>query len=533
MKPHPRFPLLAKVLCWLVLHLVILGLAFFLFVRWQLGLGLDSLLSGAAGDRLTSFGDSVIMQISDLPRHRWNEEIESLADEKGVTAALLLRSDNSPFPTPVPPNVLERARSVIPPQPTVPGPPPSGGRGFQGPGLESHEGRPPGRERVGDGRPPPPSGSPDRKNGPRPPGMPPGANGPEEFSKIPPKTRPAFLMRGDNGDGYWAGVLLHLKSGRDRGRRVHVLLVRADHLDGSGMFFDFKPWLRGGLAVLFLSLAFWTPFVWGMTRYLRRLTMAADQIATGRFQVSLPRHGNDELGNLGRTIESMAARLDHLVTGQKRFLGDAAHELCAPLARIRTGLGILENQPTAIDPAAISSIEADAEELAGLVNELLAFSRTGNRKPSLQSVVVEELISEVIAREAVEAEYDIEIPKGLTVQTDPALLGRAIGNLIRNAGIHASPRPKVCIRAVEALDAVSITVADNGPGVPAAEVSRLFEPFYRIDRSRSRDSGGSGLGLAIVRSAIETCGGEATASLPDHGGFAVTLRLPKKMALSE
>lgn len=76
-----------------------------------------------------------------------------------------------------------------------------------------------------------------------------------------------------------------------------------------------------------------TPFVWGITRYIRRLTVSADRIAAGQFKISLPARGNDEPGNPGRTIEAMAGRLEHLISGQKRFLGDAAHELCPPLAR--------------------------------------------------------------------------------------------------------------------------------------------------------------------------------------------------------
>jgi two-component system sensor histidine kinase CpxA len=224
----------------------------------------------------------------------------------------------------------------------------------------------------------------------------------------------------------------------------------------------------------------------------------------------------------------MASRIDHLVTGQKRFLGDAAHELCAPLARIRTGLGILEMKLTGADSAALSSIETDAAELAALVNEILAFSRAGNRSAVLRSIEVEPLLREVIARESANVSAEVSVPQGLTALADPVLLGRAIGNLIRNADAHAGPGARVRIEAAETADAVSISVTDNGPGVPVAELARIFEPFYRLDRSRSRDTGGSGLGLAIVRTAIETCGGEAFASLPDGGGFTVTLRLPKR-----
>jgi hypothetical protein len=122
MKILPRFPLLAKVLSWLILHLVILGLAFLLFVRWQLGLGLDSLLSGSAGERLGAFGDAVVAKVIDLPPHRWNEEIKSLADDKKVTAAVLFPHGESDFSKPIPPEVLERARLVTPPQPAAPVP---------------------------------------------------------------------------------------------------------------------------------------------------------------------------------------------------------------------------------------------------------------------------------------------------------------------------------------------------------------------------------------------------------------------------
>ena len=511
MTSRPRFPLLAKVLGWLILHLLILGLSFFLFVRWQLGLGLDSLLSGSAGERLGAFGDAVVTRIVELPPPQWNDAIQSLAKEKNVTAAVFDPMAIMDFPRPIPPNVLQRARSALPPQRMPAGPSPR--HRFDAPG-----GRPPPPGfGDGDGR-PPREREPERPNGKSP-----------EFLM---QSRPVFLLRAGDGDGYWAGVVLHLNPVRGAPRRAVMLLVRADRLDGSGMFFDFKPWLWGGVAVLSLSLAFWTPFVWGITRYLRRLRVAADHIASGRFQVSLPPRGNDELGNLGSAIESMAARLDHLVSGQKRFLGDAAHELCAPLARIRTALGILEMKLVGIDPSTLSSIEADTAELAALVTEILAFSRAGNHAPSLRPVALEPLVREVLAREAADMNARISIDPGLTAMADPTLLARAVGNLIRNAAIHAGRCAKVSITAAETPEIVSITVADNGPGVPPVELTRLFEPFYRLDRSRSRDTGGSGLGLAIVRTAMETCGGEAIASLPENGGLAVTLRLPKPVLVS-
>lgn len=527
-----RLPLLARVLCWLALHLLILGLAFLGFVRWQLGFGLDSLLSGSAGARLAEFGDQTVARLVELPRHGWNEEIRRLAAERGIQGTIWTpRGDFAPS-FPIPKNVDQRARVAIPP-----------GRGEP----EGPE-RGPARRPLRDGGPPdldeelgfPPellpddelSDTPMRDQGPpeRPrPGSSRGLTRPDFQQTSPsslflPKSRPVFLVRGDQGDGYWAGILIHFPTLRDLPRRPLVLLLRADRLDGAGMFFDFKPWLLGGVAVLLLSLAFWTPFVWNITRYVRRLTAATDQISAGRFQIVLPKRGGDELAELGRTLESMAARIDHLVTGQKRFLGDAAHELCAPLARIRTGLGILEQRLPEAEAASLQSIEADVAELASLTHEILAFSRAGNRAASLESIRVLKLVQQALARESADIEASVSIPADLTIQADPALAARAVGNLLRNAGIHAGPHAKVEISATCHGDWVDLTLGDNGPGVPEEELARIFEPFYRLDRSRSRDTGGSGLGLAIVRSAVETCGGEVAASNAANGGLSVRLR---------
>jgi two-component system sensor histidine kinase CpxA len=497
-----RFPLLARVLGWLVLHLVLLGLAFFLFVRWQFGLGLDSLLSGSAGERLTAFGESARSRMEGKAPREWNGAIAPLARERQVTAAVFDPLNADAFPRPVPANVIARARSVMPPPRPLPAPRQPGS-----PGLRLHDGPPPRANPAGQPRPGGPAGI----------QPPPFGSG---------KSRPVFLMRGQDG-GYWAGVMLRPQPEQTMPNRAVLLLVHAERLDGSGMFFDLKPWLWGGAGVLLLSLAFWTPFVWGISRYLRRLTVAADQIACGRFQVALPPRGNDELGQLGRAIESMAARLDHLVTGQKRFLGDAAHELCAPLARIRTAVGILENQPDTAAPALLSSLETDTAELAALVEEILAFSRAGNRQPVLRQVQLATLVRDVLARESADVDVETSIPADLSVVTDPTLLGRALGNLLRNAAVHAGPAAKAVIASSDTPDAILISVTDNGPGVPVDELVRIFEPFHRLDRARSRDTGGSGLGLAIVRSAVQTCGGETSASLPAEGGLRVTIRLPK------
>lgn len=498
MKTRFYVSLMAKVLGWLILHLGILALAFLGFVGWQLGMGLDSLLSGSAGERLRNFGDEVREGTRGLPREEWLGVIDTLAQEKRVAARLLDDWTKRDLPK----NVSEKIRSSQPPPR----------------GVGDHRRPSPPRG----GRPPLDHGDPDDFGPPPEEEGHPMGEGPMLRRADPrPISRPVFLVRGDNGDGYWAGVQVGLRGG------PQLLLIRSERLDGEGMFFEFKPWLWGGLAVLALSLAFWAPFVWGITRYLGRLTSAADRIAAGHFQISLPKRGNDELGNLGHAIETMAGRLDHLISGQKRFLGDAAHELCAPLARLRTGLGILEMKLADADQRHLISIEGDAQELATLVEEILAFSRAGSRTPRRELISLESLLNEVAAREGGELRLEIQISPGLNAVADPLLLARAVGNLVRNARIHAGEQAQISIGAYERGELVEITVTDDGPGVLPEELSRLFEPFYRPDASRSRDTGGSGLGLAIVRTAIEACGGECRASLPIGGGFSVTLRVPK------
>ncbi len=509
MKTRPHFPLLAKVLAWLFLHLLILALAFVAFVGWQLGLGLDSLLSGSAGDRLRDFGDATREKILYLKRPDWDAQIGPIARDKNVRAMMFDPDPDAEPPFKIPENVIERCRNSIPPE----------------------------AERAPRRRPPPihQDGPPEDMDSPPPDDFEPGPDSPPRRSpravdglrreaSLPP-TRPVFLMRGSDGDGYWAGVQIVLPGPPGQPRHPHLLLIRADTLDGSGMFFDFKPWLWGGLAVLALSLAFWTPFVWAITRYVRRLTAVADRIAAGDFKVSVPHRGNDELGSLGNAIERMAGRLDHLVAGQKRFLGDAAHELCAPLARLRTGLGILEMKLADSDLPNLVQIESEAAELASLVEEILAFSRAGNRTPRLQMIPLEPLVHEVVGREGGGLVPSIDIPEGLAVAADGNLLARAVGNIVRNSRVHAGAGARISIRAIASPGFVDIVVTDDGPGVPADELSRLFEPFYRPDLSRSRDTGGTGLGLAIVQTAVEACGGTASASIPEKGGFSVSLRL--------
>jgi two-component system, OmpR family, sensor histidine kinase CpxA len=482
MKGRFYCPLLVKLLGCLALYLLVLVVAFAGFVGWQLGFGLDSLLSGSAGERLRDFGESVREEIQGLEPEEWDSAAAVLAAEKGVKAGFIKRRKHEQMAFEVPPNILERASRALP--------------AARGPRVLRRPPRP----------------------------RPEGAETEGAAPKLPPP-RAIFLLRGDLGDGYWAGIQIFLQGPPGRPPREELLLIRGQNLSGSGMFFDYKPWLWGGLAVLLLSLVFWTPLILRVVREIRRLTAVTNRIAGGEFQISIPSQRQDELGDLTCSIQTMAVRLDQLVAGQKRFLRDAAHELCAPLARLRTGLGILELKCPTDSRAVLKGIEAEAAELGKLIEDVLAFSKAGSREVRIESLDLNALFEEVAGKEGGNLHFKIQVLPGLKVKADRNLLVKIFGNLIRNCRCHAGENAEVKIEAIEADDWVEIKISDNGPGVASEELLHLFEPFYRPDQSRSRQTGGSGLGLSIIDTAIKSCGGLVSISSKPGAGFTILIQL--------
>ena len=343
------------------------------------------------------------------------------------------------------------------------------------------------------------------------------------------------LVRTGSPTRYWLLFTAQVDNPQAGGAIGLDVVAESPNANMGGLVIDPTPWVRLALGTVVFSVLFWLPLLRGVTRAIAQVTDAARRIAEGRLDTRVPTRRRDELGALAVAINQMAVRLDGLLHGQKRFLGDVAHELCAPLARLQLTLGIIEQR--ADDDAQrryVHTAMEKAAQIAGLVDQLLAFSRAslGDSSVRLQTVDVRDAADSAVRHEAggpgTEAKIGLEIPAGLVVHADPDLLARALGNLLRNAIRHGGEAGRITVRAEGAGDDVTIAVADSGPGVPEEELPRIFDAFYRVDTSRTRETGGVGLGLSIVKMCVEACGGTVTARNRLAGGLEVVLRLGAK-----
>lgn len=489
---------MAKVAAWLVVHLVVLAAAFVIFVGSQLRLGLDSFLSTSASGRLESLGTDLVSDLAGQTEDSWHGIVDSHVSEYGLEGIITLVRDFDPKDRAegrIPKSAMDALKEKLPP-PDVE--------------MERRGGPPP---RRGDGMPP---GGPRREFD----GSPDGGNS-EKISKA------LFLIRDPDSGDYWAGLELVLLDRRGRMPERAFLFLKSEDASAGGLFFDYRPWLLGGLAVLALSLVMWAPFVFGITRYAQRISSVTQRIADGDFHAKIGINRRDELGQAGESIEEMSTRLGQLISGQKRFLADVSHELCAPLARMRTGLGILEARAEGKDLERIASIEEDASELSSLVSELLAFTKASAAEVKIEPILLNEFLSEIIARELDGHVVKNEVPTDFSVSADRKHLARAVQNVFRNCHRHAGEDCEVRIAAFRKDGVVTFDIGDNGSGVSDEEHSRLFEPFYRPDKSRTRDTGGIGLGMAIMESSVRACHGRIVAGRSPMGGLLISISLPE------
>lgn len=510
-----RVPLYARILLWFMVNVAVLAAALALVMRQQLQHGLDSFMGNLIAARLQATAESVYQELSTLPVSRWDEPVRRLERDYGVTASLF-RPPGRHFggaQLDLPPEVMEELRVRL-----------DGRRPRPMNGL-----RPPPPGDFPEGPPPEPAGrdfGPGSPEGPRP------GEGPRRSSNAPVPARYAkSLLRAGEPPQYWALTIMPPPTTLAGPPEPIVLVIVAPSILTGGLLFDIRPWLIGVGAALAFSALLWLPVVRGITGKVKETMRATEQMAEGKFDVRVKENRHDELGRLAQGVNRMAEQLGGYVTGQRRFTGDIAHELCSPISRMQAALGILEVR--AADEKQlqyIQTLSVELQHMGHLVQELLQFSKASiHRDIVLRDVPLAPLIQEVVDREAAgypEGSVAAEIPSALTVRAEPELLSRALGNILRNALRYAGSDGPVHLAAQAAGESVRLTVTDSGPGVPPEALPRLFDPFYRPDAARTRGHGGAGLGLAIVKSSIETCRGKVTAANREPRGLVVTVTLP-------
>lgn len=287
-------------------------------------------------------------------------------------------------------------------------------------------------------------------------------------------------------------------------------------------------WLLG----LFGGMALLTyPVARGMARRLEHLTEGARKIAAGQLDTRVATQGRDEIAELGRAMNEMAEKLAALMRGQKELVAAVSHELRSPLTRLRISLEMAaEGAATPDDQARhVAEIQSDLEELEVLVNDLLLASKLelAEFPMSPEPLDLGELARQVCGRYG---SVVVEVNGDAKLAADGKLLARVIGNLVENARKAQEAAGSAAPVAVEVRgqpSQVLLSVRDHGPGVPPGERERIFEPFHRLDPSRSRESGGAGLGLAIARRIALRHGGALDVGDAQGGGAAFTLTLPR------
>jgi two-component system sensor histidine kinase CpxA len=242
----------------------------------------------------------------------------------------------------------------------------------------------------------------------------------------------------------------------------------------------------------------------------------------------------DEVGGLARDFDQMAARLESLVNAQRRLIGDVSHELRSPLTRLSLALGLVRREG-GVAPASLGRMEREVERLNGMVEQLLELSRLEAlaAPPPFERIDLNALVGSIV----VDADFEAScVGRGVrldncmvcTVRGAEALLRSAVENVVRNAVRYTQEGTWVVVNVTRALDApvARVAVSDRGPGVEDADLPRIFEPFYRAESARERQSGGAGLGLAITARVVELHGGTVHAANGVEGGLVIQMELP-------
>lgn len=477
-----RFPLYAQIITMFVINIALLAGVRLLLAGNHFNIGWESVIYAPVGERIRTIGFVIHQQMRALPRNQWNNVLNEFGNYYGVklyvfdSHAREIAGEKITLPAQV------TAKLTLPRTFPFPADFPRHPVALAKMPWFSH------------------------------------------FGQLPrPPFPPCYFIQTSSPDRFWIATFLPLPEVQGPGTLLAVTsnLWQTRLVENYGYLFVFV------LGVFCFSFVIWWPFVYGITRALGKLTSATEQIAEGKFDKPITISRTDEIGRLAIAINSMSNRLNGYLSGQKRFLGDIAHELSSPVARLQVALAILETEKTPQQTSTIEDIREDLEQMSLLINELLAYSKASlaGKATELVQLDLETVLRAAIARTCPNNSVELNIQPGLTCLGDRLLLDRAFGNILRNAIAYASEYGPIEVVAYRSSKETVVLFNDQGPGVPEEAIELLGQPFYRPEPSRSRSFGGVGLGLAIVKTCIETCNGTVTISNRQSGGLQVAVHL--------
>ena len=312
-----------------------------------------------------------------------------------------------------------------------------------------------------------------------------------------------------------------------------LMMAAGDSADHAHAMFDASVAIVFGVAALvaaLIAVVVAMLLARRLARPLERVADAARRLADGELGVRVPEEGPAELRDLAAAYNAMADRLAEQELVRREFIVNASHELRTPLTNLQGYLEALRDGVLPPDPATFDSLREEVDRLTRLASSLDVLAGAGIERGVAGDVDVgatvrasADLVAPVLARRSITLVVDAE--PGLLVRARADELTQVLANLLQNAVRYTPSGGEVRLDADRSDDGIRVTVANTGPGIPPDDLPRVWERFYRVEKSRDRARGGAGIGLAIVRQLVEDAGGRVGASSED-GWTTFWLTLP-------
>ncbi len=276
---------------------------------------------------------------------------------------------------------------------------------------------------------------------------------------------------------------------------------------------------------------------WLISRRLKArllpLTQATRKLSSGDYDIEIATEHHDELGQLSADFNQLARTLKQHEQARRQWVADIAHELRTPLAILQGEIEAMEDGIRPPSPPHLASLHSEVKHLSALVNDLyeLSLSDAGALTYRKQTVDLGTLLLECITRWRSEFDQagialDLALPSGLTIYGDPDRLQQLCANLLKNTLRYTDAPGQLAVHLRPNGEHAQLHFADSAPGVPPAELERIFERLYRVEKSRSRALGGGGLGLSICQNIVTAHDGSIHAEHASLGGLKIVIELP-------